>query len=102
MIGGSAETSSVATCVPSSPKPLRSPFQVRAGRERGALEARGSGTLGVRTSSHTSLSARYLPLVAITRILPLPSFEPERSVEEAELLLGSREGDRASPRRPRR
>ena len=43
---------------------------------------------GVRTSSHTSLSARYLPLVATTRILPLPSSVPDLQREEAELLLG--------------
>ena len=47
-----------------------------------------SGTLGVRTSSHTSLSARYLPLVAITRILPLPSFEPELQRRGSRASLG--------------
>ncbi len=87
LIGGSADTSSVATCVPSRPKPLSVVFQFAPGASV-ARSMRDCATLGVRTSSHTSLSARNLPLVAITRILPLPSFEPDFSARKPSFSSG--------------
>ena len=85
--GGSADTSSVATCVPTSPNPASEWFQLAPGASV-VRSMRDCATLGVRTSSHTSLSAWYLPLVAITRILPLPSFCPDLSARKPSFSSG--------------
>src|SRR5689334_1637602 len=85
--GGNADTSSVPTCVPARPKFGSWPFQVSPAATF-ARSKRVCGAFGVRTSSHTSASALYLPLVATTWILPLPSCEPDLSCRKPSFSSG--------------